>query len=910
VTGEDGVVRLWDLATGKETRSFRFPDVFWIRSVAFSPDGKRLAVIGDHKDSVQWQDYDHSLFICDTNTGRILFRFREDGGGFARPWFSPDGKVLAAGQGGFGKLARPQKLVFWEADTGKELRTINDILWWAWSPDGKVLASGKQRFDGIHLWDVATGKELRCLSANEPSGEAAFSPDGKTLATADDGDPSSREGKKSETAIRLWEVATGKERLRIPEERPNIRLLRFSSDGSTLVALHLGAGISLWDTRTGKLKGRPGARQDFSPSTVTFSPDGKRLYWCSAGCLREWDVSAGQEARQLGETLGDIDELLVAPDGKRLVCAGDGLSVWDIISGKELGPVGGHRGSVEMALLSPDGRMLASVDQTRALGLWDVTGGKCPISSLDGRTFQSIAVNFSLDGRRITALGVDGTVRTWNLTSGRVACEFRAGDKATTRAWRDIGGDAPYRETRLDRLAVVNPAGSLLAIARAGHAVQLWDTTTGKQQGRLEHRAPIATMVFSPGDRYLAIQDEKHAIHLWDATSGKERPEFHGEGNDGGFFFSPDDRFMAWGEGDKIHIRDLATGKEVIPFQGCLDAWHGVAFLRGSQLLAYWGEDDRLALRDVTKGTLLRTVLAAAPGARHASLIPLPDGGALAYFPVEVHRPVYALRDVLTGREICQTRGWLESIAVSPDGQVLVQAGSSIVFRERATGAVIGQVSEAHRGRVKSLRFSRDGKLLASAGWDSTLLIWDYAATVGLGRGARPFVATEQEAAWTELAGKDASQAWKAVGVLAGSGDKSVLFLRDHLRPTSTKEQETIRRWAADLDNDDFATRERASRELASLAWEAEPVLLNALAANPSAEARVRIERILSSPLISKWPSDALRKSRAVCVLENIGSPAARELLEQLAKGPPEARLTQEANASLRRLARRTKDAP
>jgi hypothetical protein len=160
------------------------------------------------------------------------------------------------------------------------------------------------------------------------------------------------------------------------------------------------------------------------------------------------------------------------------------------------------------------------------------------------------------------------------------------------------------------------------------------------------------------------------------------------------------------------------------------------------------------------------------------------------------------------------------------------------------------------------------------------------------------------------LAKEDASRAYKAIGDLVGSGEKAVAFLREQIRQASNEDQEALLRFVAELDSDEFGVREQASRELARRLWEAEPLLLDALIARPSAEVRTRIDRILSSPQTSQWPSDSLRGSRAICVVERIGTPAACKVLQHLAAGAPKMRLTQEAKASLARLANRSEPTP
>ena len=140
---------------------------------------------------------------------------------------------------------------------------------------------------------------------------------------------------------------------------------------------------------------------------------------------------------------------------------------------------------------------------------------------------------------------------------------------------------------------------------------------------------------------------------------------------------------------------------------------------------------------------------------------------------------------------------------------------------------------------------------------------------------------------------------------LAAVPESSVPFLKRRLRPTCTTAAQ-IARWIADLDSDDFETREKASAELRREDGAAESALTTALTAKPSPEARRRIEELLESlnrERKSLHPSD-LRLVRAVEALEDIGTPAARDVLTDLADGPDTA-LGCEAKASLERSRRR-----
>jgi hypothetical protein len=164
----------------------------------------------------------------------------------------------------------------------------------------------------------------------------------------------------------------------------------------------------------------------------------------------------------------------------------------------------------------------------------------------------------------------------------------------------------------------------------------------------------------------------------------------------------------------------------------------------------------------------------------------------------------------------------------------------------------------------------------------------------------------EVERYWVALAGADSEAAADAIGYLASAAtaDKqTVPFLRKHLKAASPPNLKRLGQLIADLDSDEFAVRDKAQKELERIDDDALPALRKALDDKPSLEVRRRIESVLKKT--RTLAPETLQALRAVEVLENAGTPAAQQLLESLAKGVPEAGLTQKAKAALERLAQK-----
>jgi hypothetical protein len=214
---------------------------------------------------------------------------------------------------------------------------------------------------------------------------------------------------------------------------------------------------------------------------------------------------------------------------------------------------------------------------------------------------------------------------------------------------------------------------------------------------------------------------------------------------------------------------------------------------------------------------------------------------------------------------------------------------------------------ELHRfkgfdAQVTSLAFSPDGRRLVTGLSDSTLLIWDVAAVRSKDRPAA-LDAEGMRCAWDDLAG-DARKAFAARWTLAAASEQAVSLLRERLKPAQAADRERLRRLLADLDSDQFAVREKARQGLTELGELAEPALRQVLVDKPALEVRRRIQALLDNLRGPVTRPELLQSLCAVAVLEDIGTLPARQLLEDLTKGAPEAGLTREAKASLERLSK------
>jgi sugar lactone lactonase YvrE len=274
IAGADGTVVLWDLKRNKTRDTFKAHDRR-TTLLAYGPDGAALATTGG----------DRAVKFWDPATGDRLLLLNKPRPEVNALAFAPGGREFAIALN-YPKAARGmEQILLWDARTGQERARLpghaGQVLALAYSPDGRTLASAGT--DGtLKLWDLATRREQRMIAGHVgPVNALAFSPDGRTLASGG-----------RDRMIRLWDVATGEVRLAFEGHAREVKALAYSPDGSLLASGGGDALARLWEAETGrKRKEFKGHKKNTIPA-VAFSPDGRLL--ATGGTDRRvllWDVA-------------------------------------------------------------------------------------------------------------------------------------------------------------------------------------------------------------------------------------------------------------------------------------------------------------------------------------------------------------------------------------------------------------------------------------------------------------------------------------------------------------------------------------------------------------------------------------------------------------------------------------------
>lgn len=459
-----------DTATRLPVRSATLIDPnYYVESLTYSPDGTRIALASKRE-----------IELLDASTGKqVGSQLLGPRGSALSVAFSADGHSMAAGSSsGDVEVYDLQN----EPLTAKVPTGTTSVAAVAFSADGKVLASAGAG-GVIRLWNTTTWQIIGQTAADGGAvPPLAFSPDGKVLASVG-----------GDKLIHLWDAATGRQMgAPLDPKGGAVWCLAFSPDGKWLAAGGVEDLLTIWDvagTRLVASRSYSGGsiniyEMDKAIRTVGFEPDSSGLFftmgggiariasWGAQGPASDWTT---RDITFITNTYDSNDiEGAMSPDGKTLALANVvAIQQYDVASGKMLGlPMFGHHNTVSAMAYSPDGKLLASGGADSIVRLWDSATGQPVGLPLLGPSQGVESLAFSPDGTQLVGVDGGGTVYRWDMVMKdweSMACGV-AGRNLSGLEWQQFMPDEPYRLTCPDQPIDSSGIYQLTMLARTQQA--------------------------------------------------------------------------------------------------------------------------------------------------------------------------------------------------------------------------------------------------------------------------------------------------------------------------------------------------------------------------------------------------------------------------------------------------------
>ncbi len=643
--------------------------------------------------------------------------------------FSPDGRYLAVLQ----LREKSAELVLWDAAEAKEYRTIPldlsdqdlaelrdfDYYWSniiAWSPDSARVALGTNR--RLRSWDVRTGTKVQDYSGlMYPLKQVMFSPDGKMLAAA------AGASRAKPWEIKVWDTASGRQSWKWDRESPVLGMT-FTADGNRLLFVSAGGQLWHWNREAGRatLAKEYGQVKDSYPLNIIFSTGARRIAYSSSvggsnAGISVLDLETGSVVARFRRGFS-VDVTTMSRDGQRLVLQ-DGsansrnIAVWRFEPDQAIQLIQGDGRNFRSLSLSPDGKRLASASSNTVappeLMLWELSPAALP---LHGHAATVNALAISPDGQFAVSAGDDKTVKVWDLAHNREHFTF------TGHQW-------PVKAVAF------SPDGTLVASGSEDGVVHLWQRDTGKLRVTLvehanghtrgRHEWPeqwpwLRSVAFSPDGRNVlstgGVGKEAAAL-LGDAVTGRVIRRWQGYFNHG--TFSRD--------GKRIALAGMDAKNEVTT-QG--------------KLLVVETESRREQMRFTTGEDVIGIFSGAYQEFRTAAFSP--DGHYLASGRNDGVLHLTDLRNKKDVWKVDAHIGMIGAVVFTNDGKRLITGGGDkdVKLWDVATGREVLRL-RAHTDAVHALAMTPDGYRLISAGKDRTLRIWDATPLEELPESPGPF---------------------------------------------------------------------------------------------------------------------------------------------------------------------------
>ena len=518
---------------------------------------------------------------------------------------------------------------------------------------------------------------------------------------------------------------------------------------------------------------------------------------------------------------------------------------------------------------------------------------KIPRALLPRHPHTVTALAFSPDGTLIASGSSKAAILIREVSTGKKKLSLPCHD-------HDVSGLA------------FSPDGKRLASVGRDMILRIWDTITGRQlQALKELKSPLLCVAFSPDGKTMAAGSANGSLGIWHPGTekkihvGKTSVEkitalaFMPDGKNllcGGIVTEQEEPSLRFSQPAPVFLWNLENGKEVrkLPVRGS-----SLALTSDGKVLVTGGMFRFFAARNYKGWAFLGS------GANGKPFI---QSTKIYWWDLEQEYEIARFQNKGSG------------VAFSPDGQFLftgggnhgddhwIEWGTNLIGGAPTGDPVVrlwdvqtgSPVLQGKNASATAIAFASDGRTLAWGEENGAVMLWD----LRLPKPEKKSIPLQK--LWADLGSTNFFHAHKAHLGMAATPEKTVAFLKEHLAPIPISEDKRIRKWVNYLDNPEIILRELAVVEMKKLGKAGELALQERLKTKVSLEGKRRIEALLES-LQETPPSEEERRAlRGIQVLQRIGSPEARKLLEDISQGSPLALQTLKAREALRRVRKDT----
>ena len=686
-----------------------YSNLYGATRMLFSPDGRLLAT-GTYRSN--------TIKLWETATNRKLRDLSSSGQAVSAlapiVAFSRDSRLIAASGG-------DNSVTVWDVMSGRELYKLGGstqgsvmaplgVYFIAFTPDNRLVTVS----DAVRVWDLSTGRELQTFTA-DMAGTVGFngfdsglilSPDGTQLLLAD-------------AEVKFIDLASGKEarRVKLPNDQVENLQLAFNPEGHLLAAGIHEKHFKFWDVTEKKDRELATTTKEFPQ--VKFSRDGRLLALSDNYTVKLWDTATFRELPALTVPTsinfpqGDAF-VSFAEDGKRLATGGIGTDtiIWETETGKRLTTMNGRTNMAYNVAFSDDGMELISGGRTR----WDLRTGRGLriVPDASEKTYGTA----SPDGKVLAVMSLNSNVLTLvESPNGRQLFTLKPSGDAGPIVRSRFSADSSLLAVIYGPLENQQSAVSFTS----GSHVGIWDVKTGRELRSITPTEIAMQAEFTGDGKSIAIIGMGQ-ISLWDVQSGSKLRDLAA---------SPMKAFTppVFKPGQMPQMPNMADIAAMLTNTiGTMSAGTmgqsvtSLAFTKDGRTLATGGVESK---GNFDLAAMMNSAMTKKP--KKGSKTPDP-ADMMKDFKVEAVGRVQ-LWDVATGREIATISGHgrgVTKVAFSRDSKLLASGGSDSTIKiwDVATQKELRTLS-GHTAAIESIDFSPDGRLLASASDDGSTFVWD-----------------------------------------------------------------------------------------------------------------------------------------------------------------------------------------